>query len=78
MDPHGLGLFFSNSIDNAVITENDLSDSFNVRFWNNSPQAWVLGKAVCGAEGAIGKYRRNLGCIAGDKEANRLKVIESL
>jgi hypothetical protein len=78
MDSHDLDLFFSNSLDNSVVTENDLPDGFNFQFWNNSPQARVLGQAVCGAEGTIGKYRRNLRCIAGDKEADRLKVIESL
>jgi hypothetical protein len=38
----------------------------------------VLYKAVCGAEGAISKYCCNVGCVASDKEANGLKVIEGL
>jgi hypothetical protein len=38
----------------------------------------VLHQAVCGAEGAISEHCRNVWRIASDKEADRLKVIESL
>lgn len=78
MDRHDWDLFFSNPRDDTVVPKNDLTDGFKPRFWDYPSRTWMLSQAVCGAEGAISKHRRDVGCVASNKEADRFKVIESL
>lgn len=78
MDRHHLDLPLSNPIDNTVAAEKDLPDAFNLQFWHNPPHERVLHQTVSSTEGTISKHSRNLWSVASDKEADRLKIIESL
>ena len=78
VDCNDLDLILSYAVNEAIVAENDLSHVLDRQFWHDPPRAWVVREAISSTERAISEHGCNLGCIASDEEADRVKVIKSL
>jgi len=78
MHSQNVDLLLTNAIDNAVASNNDLSNVVDSQLRNHPAQVRKACQSICGADNPVGERCRHLRSVPSNESADRLQIVGRL